>query len=57
MVFADEKLKQEPLTATFKKETLQEALLALQLTTRFNYKTDNDTITLLKTKNYVKIKR
>ncbi|MBC7627820.1 MAG: DUF4974 domain-containing protein, partial [Ferruginibacter sp.] len=57
IVFADEKLKQEPLTATFKKETLQEALLALQLTTRFNYKTDNDTITLLKTKNYVKIKR
>lgn len=57
IVFADEKLKQEPLTATFKKETLQEALLALQLTTRFNFKTDNDTITLSKTKNYVKIKR
>jgi transmembrane sensor len=57
IVFADEKLKQEPLTATFKKETIHEALLALQLTTRFNFKTDNDTITLSKTKNYVKIKR
>jgi transmembrane sensor len=57
IVFADEKLKQEPLTATFKKETLNEALLALQLTTRFNFKINNDTITISKIKNYLKIKR
>ena len=50
IVFANEKLKREPLTATFKKETLIEVLHALQLTTRFNFKIDNDTITISKIK-------
>lgn len=46
--FDDEKLKAEPLTATFRKETVNEALHALQLTTRFNYKINNDIITISK---------
>jgi ferric-dicitrate binding protein FerR (iron transport regulator) len=46
--FVNEKLKSEPLTATFKKETLSEALHALQLTTRFNFKINNDHITISK---------
>ncbi|MDN3657723.1 FecR family protein [Ferruginibacter paludis] len=48
IAFADEKLKSEPLTATFKKETLSEALHALQLATRFNFKINNDRITISK---------
>lgn len=46
--FADEKIKLEPLTATFKKETVNEALHALQLTTKFNYKINHDIITISK---------
>lgn len=46
--FSNEKLKKELLTATFRKETIAEALRALQLTTRFNYKIDKDTITISK---------
>jgi ferric-dicitrate binding protein FerR (iron transport regulator) len=46
--FQDDKLKSEPLTATFKKETISEALHALQLTTKFNYKINNDIITISK---------
>ena len=46
--FQDDKLKTEPLTATFKKETISEALHALQLTTKFNYKINNDIITISK---------
>ena len=48
IIFTDEKLKAEPLTATFKKETVDEALHALKLTTRFNYKINNDLITISK---------
>jgi ferric-dicitrate binding protein FerR (iron transport regulator) len=46
--FADEKLKLVPLTATFKKETLVEALRALQVATKFNFKINNDHITISK---------
>lgn len=46
--FANEKLKSEPLTATFTKETLAEALHALQVATKFNFKINNDRITISK---------
>ncbi len=46
--FTDEKLKAEPLTATFKKETVNEALHALQFTTKFSYKINNGIITISK---------
>lgn len=44
--FADEPLKNELLTATFEKETVTEALHALQISTRFTYKNSNNMITL-----------
>lgn len=46
--FADEKLKGEPLTANFKKETLTEALHALQISTIFNFKVVNDRVIISK---------
>ncbi len=48
IVIKNEQLKQELLTGIFEKETIQQALKALQYTTRFNYKTTNDTITISK---------
>ncbi len=44
----NEKLKKELLTGSFEKETLPQALKALQFTTRFNYKIEKDTITITK---------
>ena len=41
-------LRKELLTGIFEKETIQQALKALQYTTRFTYKTTNDTITISK---------
>lgn len=47
--FADEKLKLQPLTGTFEKETVTEALSALQLSTPiFKYKITNQTISIFK---------
>lgn len=46
--FADEKLKTEPLTANFKNETVNEALHALQFTTKFTYSINNGIITISK---------
>jgi ferric-dicitrate binding protein FerR (iron transport regulator) len=47
--FADEQLKLQPLTGTFEKETVTEALDALQLSrTIFKYKINNQTISIFK---------
>ncbi len=46
--FADEKLKKENLTAIYKNETVTEALHALQYSTNFNFKINNNIITLSK---------
>jgi hypothetical protein len=47
--FADEKLKLQPLTGTFEKETVTEALSALQLSTPiFKYKINNQIISIFK---------
>jgi len=43
-----DRLKKELLTGIFEKETIEQALKALQYTTRFNYQTKNDTITISK---------
>lgn len=44
IIIKDERLKRETLTGIFEKETIQQALKALQYTTKFNYKTTKDTI-------------
>ena len=44
IIIKDERLKRESLTGIFEKETIQQALKALQYTTKFNYKTTKDTI-------------
>ncbi|MGC4103457.1 FecR family protein [Ferruginibacter sp.] len=44
----NEKLKKELLTGIFEKETINEALKALQFTTPFNYKVEKDVITISK---------
>ncbi len=44
----DEKLKKEPLTGNFEKETVGEALKALQLATPFSFNIKNDRITITK---------
>lgn len=44
----NEKLKKELLTGSFEKETIYQALNALQLTTAFTYKVDKDLITISK---------
>lgn len=44
----DEKLKKELLTGAFEKETINQALNALQLTIPFTYKVDKDIITISK---------
>ena len=46
IIIKNDKLKRELLTGIFEKETIQQALKALQYTTRFNYKTIKDTITI-----------
>lgn len=46
IVIKNDRLKRQLLTGIFEKETIQQALKALQYTTRFNYKTTNDTITI-----------
>ena len=48
IVIKNEQLKKELLTGIFEKETIQQALKALQYTTRFNYKTTNDSIIISK---------
>ena len=48
IVIANEKLKKELLTGSFEKETIYQALNALQLTTAFNYKVNKDVITISK---------
>lgn len=48
IIIKNEKLKKELLTGSFEKETMQQALKALQFTTRFNYKIEKDTITITK---------
>lgn len=48
IVIKNEQLKKELLTGIFEKETIQQALKALQYTTTFNYKTIHDTITIFK---------
>ncbi len=48
IIIQSEQLKQESLTGIFEKETIQQALKALQYTTKFNYKISSDTITILK---------
>jgi len=48
IVIKNEKLKKELLTGSFEKETIYEALKALQFTTTFNYKVDKDVITISK---------
>jgi len=45
---ANEKLKKELLTGSFEKETIDQALNALQLTTAFSYKMNKNTITISK---------
>ena len=44
IVIKNESLKKELLTGIFERETIQQALKALQYTTRFTYKTTKDTI-------------
>ncbi|MBS1512035.1 MAG: FecR family protein [Bacteroidetes bacterium] len=48
IVIANEKLKKELLTGSFEKETIDQALNALQYTTPFNYKINKDIITITK---------
>jgi transmembrane sensor len=52
--FGDEKPKEERLTGNFEKETVVEALNALQLIAPFSYGIKNDSITIFKTKNIKK---
>lgn len=44
--FKEELLKSQRLTGIFKNETLSQALIALQLTTRFNYRISKDSVLL-----------
>jgi transmembrane sensor len=46
--FRDPSLKSERLTGTFTKETVEQALAALQMTTRFQYFMENNTIIITK---------
>jgi len=48
IVITNEKLKKELLTGIFEKETIYEALKALQFTTPFTYKLDKDVIIISK---------
>jgi len=48
IMISNEKLKRELLTGSFEKETIYQALNALQLTTAFTYKVDKDIITISK---------
>jgi len=48
IVIANEKLKKEQLTGIFEKETVYQALNALQITTSFTYKVDKNIITISK---------
>lgn len=52
--FANESVKTERLTGNFEKETIVEALNALQFTTRFSYTIKNNIVTIYK---YNKIKK
>jgi len=44
----NESLKQEPLTGNFEKETISEALSALQFSTKFHYNINNNSINIYK---------
>ena len=44
----NESLKQEPLTGNFEKETISEALTALQFSTKFHYNINNNSINIYK---------
>jgi transmembrane sensor len=48
IVITNEKLKKELLTGIFEKETINDALKALQFTTPFTYRIDKDIITISK---------
>jgi transmembrane sensor len=48
IVIGSEKLKKEQLTGIFEKETVYQALNALQITTPFNYKVEKDVFTITK---------
>ena len=48
IIIKNEKLKKELLTGSFENETIYQALDALQITTPFVYKINNNTITILK---------
>jgi ferric-dicitrate binding protein FerR (iron transport regulator) len=48
IVIASEKLKKERLNGIFEKETVYQALNALQITTPFTYKVDKGVITISK---------
>ena len=48
IVIADEILKKEQLNGIFEKETVYQALDALQLSTPFTYKVNNNVITITK---------
>ncbi len=48
IIIKNEQLKKELLTGSFEKETMQQALKALQFTTRFNYRIEKDIITITK---------
>ena len=48
IIIKNEKLKKELLTGSFENETIYQALAALQITTPFVYKINNNTITILK---------
>ena len=48
IIIANEKLKKELLTGSFEKETIAQALNALQITTLFSYKINKDIITISK---------
>jgi transmembrane sensor len=48
IIIDNDRLKKELLTGSFEKETIYQALNALQLTTAFNYKANKDVITISK---------
>jgi ferric-dicitrate binding protein FerR (iron transport regulator) len=48
IIISNDRLRKELLTGSFEKETIYQALNALQLTTAFSYKVDKDVITISK---------
>jgi len=48
IVFKDERLRNNRITGTFENETVQQALQALQYTTKFNYRINKNEITIFR---------